>query len=101
MVWNLLLTYNVWFAICYFFFSVLIWATSAIVSKESGEPLVNDQTKMFVAAIVAISCVLFVLRVIFIVFRQRKQPIGCLEDEQDAAISSGTYYGSIFWSISL
>ena len=101
MVWNLLLTYIVWFAFYYFFFSVLIWATSAIVSKESGEPSVNDQTKMFVAAIVAISCVLFVLRVIFIVFRQRKQPIGCLEDEQDAAISSGTYYGSIFWSISL
>ena len=77
---------------------MLIWATSAIVAKEAGDPQVNDQTKMFVAAILAISCVLFILRIILIIIKQRKQPLDTIEDEIDTSTSrnSATYYGSIF-----
>jgi len=73
---------------------VLIWTTSAIVTKQATNPLVNDQTKMFVAAILAIACILFVLRMAIIIYKQKKNPLGKSDDIADVARS--TYYGSIF-----
>ena len=64
------------------------------MTKQAAEPLVNDQTKMFVAAILAIACILFILRMAIIVFRQRNNPLGKSDDMADAARTS--YYGSIF-----
>lgn len=77
---------------------MLIWALSAIVTKESEDPNVIDQTKMFVAALLSINCVLFVLRVLVVVLRQRRNPIGQEYDSVDAAGGGAgrSTYGSIF-----
>ena len=67
--------------------------------KEAGNSLIFDQTKMFVASLLTISCFLLLLRIVLIIFRQRKDPIGKLYDEVDGEIGSRTTttnYGSIF-----
>ena len=67
--------------------------------KEAGNSLIFDQTKMFVASLLTISCFLSLLRIVLIIFRQRKDPIGKLYDEIDGEIGSRTTttnYGSIF-----
>ena len=80
--------------------SVLIWALTAIVTKEAGDFAILDQTKMFVASLLSISCVLAVLKIIMVIFRQKTDPIGKLYDEVDggdlASRTSTTNYGSIF-----
>jgi len=79
---------------------VLIWALTAIVTKEAGDFTILDQTKMFVASLLSISCVLAVLKIIMVIFRQKTDPIGKLYDEVDggdlASRTSTTNYGSIF-----
>ena len=76
---------------------VLIWALSAIVSKETDNQDILDQTKMFVAALLSISCVLLLLRLILVIVRQKRQPIGQEESSSDdQRRRSSTTYGSIF-----
>ena len=67
--------------------------------KEAGDSLILDQTKMFVASLLSISCLFSVLRILLVVFRQRKDPIGKLYDDVDGELgsrTSTTNYGSIF-----
>ena len=79
-------------------FSVLIWALSAIVTKETNDEAIEDQTKMYVAALLSISCFLLLLRMILIIVRQIKQPLG-QENFKIEVIAGGrtsTTYGSSF-----
>lgn len=78
------------------YLAVLIWALTAIVTKESTDPNILDQTKMFVAALLSISCILFVLRMLLIVIRQMQNPIGKVYDTMDSGKITSTTYGSIF-----
>ena len=70
---------------------------SAIVTKEAEDSNILDQTKMFVASLLSINCVLAVLRTLLVIFRQRKNPIGKNYDDMDGERrTSTTNYGSIF-----
>ena len=82
------------------FFSVLVWALAAIVAAEVSNPDVQDQTKMFVAGLLSISCVFLLLRIILVILRQRTKPIGQDYDNVDSSDPSRSgisTYGSIFW----
>ena len=82
------------------FFSVLVWALAAIVAAEVSNPDVQDQTKMFVAGLLSISCVFLLLRIILVILRQRSKPIGQDYDNVDSSDPSRSgisTYGSIFW----
>ena len=78
---------------------MLVWALAAVVSAEVSNPDVLDQTKMFVAGLLSISCVFLLLRIILVILRQKQNPIGKLYDNVDSGEvpNSGiTTYGSIF-----
>ena len=80
------------------FFTVLVWALAAIVAAEVSNPDVLDQTKMFVAGLLSISCVMLLLRLTLVFLRQKQKPIGREYDNVDSNENpSGiSTYGSIF-----
>ena len=72
---------------------------AAIVAAEVSNPEVQDQTKMYVAGLLSISCVFLILRIILVILRQRTKPIGQDYDNVDSSdpTRSGiSTYGSIF-----
>ena len=71
------------------------------MTKEAEDDKVEDQTKMFVASLLTISCVFLFIKIVLILFRQKNQPLGKSYDDMDFGTSTdertnSTTYGSIF-----
>ena len=77
-------------------FPVLIWATSAIVANEVEDQQVDDHTKMFVAGLLSVCCVLLALRLLIVGYRQKVDPIGKTAPDETDQSSSHSTYGTIF-----
>ena len=55
---------------------VVIWASIGIVAEKASDATVPDSTKNLVYAILGLTCVLLVLRIVIVVIRQLKRPLG-------------------------
>jgi len=55
---------------------VVIWASIGIVAEKGSDATVPDSTKNLVYAILGLTCVLLVLRIVIVVIRQLKRPLG-------------------------
>ena len=65
-LWLFILTY----------FPVIIWASIGIIVANKDDTSVPDSTNNLVYAILGLTCVFFVLRIVIVVLRQLKRPLG-------------------------
>ena len=61
---------------------MVIWASIGIVAEKGSDATVPDSTKNLVYAILGLTCVLLVLRIVIVVIRQLKRPLGRSEISQ-------------------
>ena len=64
------------FTLLSFFFIVVIWASIGIIVANKDDETVPDSTNDLVNAILGMTCVFLVLRIVIVVIRQLKRPLG-------------------------
>jgi len=62
---------------------VVIWASIGVFSKNNDDDTIADSTKSLVKAILGVACILLVIRIVIVVVRQLKWPLGRKGQEQD------------------
>ena len=59
-----------------FIFTVIIWASIGIVTKQSTKDSIPTSTANLTYTILGLTSILLVFRIVIVVFRQLKRPLG-------------------------